>query len=209
MIEAIHRLAVHKRSAAAYHNWRASITCALLAFLTIVSSALANSATAEYEVIEWTDLMPAADLRALEAMPATSVHDESGPTLEEQITRQIEQAVDEEQNRAYLDALKSEKVRPEWNGKAVKVPGFIVPLEFDDNQVVTEFFLVPYFGACIHVPPPPPNQIIHVTSKKGFKLDELYTPFWIYGTLKLARVSNEMATSVYAMQADKVEIYVE
>lgn len=185
------------------------IVLTLFALCLISAPALATSKAPEYQIIEWIDLMPEEDLRALEAMPAISAHDEMGPSLEEQIARQIEQAIDPERNQAYLDALKSDKVRPEWNNKHVKVPGFIVPLEFDDNQIVTEFFLVPYFGACIHVPPPPPNQIIHVTAKKGFRLDELYTPFWISGTLKTQLISNELATSAYTMIADRVEIYTE
>ncbi len=57
------------------------------------------------------------------------------------------------------------KVRNELNGSKVKIPGFVIPLEGDD-KAVTEFLLVPYFGACIHVPPPPPNQIIYVKFKK-------------------------------------------
>ncbi len=54
----------------------------------------------------------------------------------------------------------------ELDGQRVKIPGFVVPLESDEGGKMTEFFLVPYFGACIHVPPPPPNQIVYVTLEK-------------------------------------------
>ena len=54
----------------------------------------------------------------------------------------------------------------EYNGKQVKLPGFVVPLEYSDKGRVKEFLLVPYFGACIHYPPPPPNQISLETSMR-------------------------------------------
>jgi hypothetical protein len=47
------------------------------------------------------------------------------------------------------------------DGKNVRIPGFMVPLE-DNSQAVTEFLLVPSPQACIHVPPPPPNQMVLV-----------------------------------------------
>jgi hypothetical protein len=142
------------------------------------------------------------------AQPAAD-HNEQAPSLEEQISRQIEQSIDKERNQRYLEALNSTNIRPEWNNRQIRIPGFIVPLEFNDEQIVTEFFLVPYFGACIHVPPPPPNQIIHVKSAKGFQLDELYTPFWITGTLKTETIKNDLAQAAYTMTASKIEIYIE
>ena len=56
------------------------------------------------------------------------------------------------------------------DGQSVSLPGFVVPLE-GDSELITEFLLVPYFGACIHVPPPPPNQLVHVTIKGGVPID--------------------------------------
>ena len=56
----------------------------------------------------------------------------------------------------------SERVRLDLNDKDVRIPGFIVPLEYKESEIVTRFLLVPYFGACIHEPPPPPNQTIYV-----------------------------------------------
>ena len=95
------------------------------------------------------------------------------------------------------------------DGQAISIPGFIVPLEFDDELIVTEFFLVPYFGACIHVPPPPPNQIIYVKYAKGLELKTLYDPFWIYGTLKTSTVENDTATASYTIDMASYEDYTE
>ncbi|MBC3766077.1 DUF3299 domain-containing protein [Neptunicella marina] len=94
----------------------------------------------------------------------------------------------------------------EYNGETVKVPGFIVPLEGDQNSL-TEFLLVPYFGACIHVPPPPSNQIVHVKFAKGIKVDSLYEPVWIQGVLSTDGWKGDIATVGYTMQGATVEPY--
>lgn len=70
-------------------------------------------------------------------------------------------------------------VNKDLDGVNVKLPGFIVPLDVGKDGMVPEFFLVPYFGACIHVPPPPPNQIIYVKMAKGIALDSIYEAYWI------------------------------
>ena len=72
---------------------------------------------------------------------------------------------------------------PELDGMSVKIPGYLLPLEFEDEKVM-EFLLVPYVGACIHTPPPPPNQIVHVTSEYGFMSSNLYAPVWVEGVIK-------------------------
>lgn len=95
----------------------------------------------------------------------------------------------------------------ELDGQQVKLPGYIVPLDIDDDNRVNEFLLVPYFGACIHVPPPPPNQIVHVTSELGVRLDALYQPFWIEGPLRAENSSSELAEAGYRMAADKIYPY--
>jgi hypothetical protein len=53
-------------------------------------------------------------------------------------------------------------VNKKLDEQEVRIPGFVVPLE-GDAKTVTAFLLVPYFGACIHVPPPPTNQVIYVS----------------------------------------------
>ncbi len=71
-------------------------------------------------------------------------------------------------------------------GKSVKIPGFAVPLEGDDGfEYVKEFLLVPTFGACIHVPPPPPNQVIHVILDKSVHFEKLLYAVWITGIIKI------------------------
>ena len=93
------------------------------------------------------------------------------------------------------------------DGQNIRLPGYIVPLEVNEEGRTTDFLLVPYFGACIHVPPPPSNQIVHVKSELGVKLDELYQPYWIEGPMQVKASSSELADAGYQMEADKIYVY--
>ena len=99
-------------------------------------------------------------------------------------------------------------VREELDGQRVKLPGFMVPLGGDENKV-TEFLLVPYFGACMHTPPPPSNQIVYVNYPKGVSADMLYDPVWIEGPIKTGELESELAVSAYSMTAENVSLYTE
>lgn len=92
------------------------------------------------------------------------------------------------------------------NNKKVKIPGFVVPIEGDD-KTVKEFLLVPYFGACIHVPPPPANQIVFVTFEKGAPVDDLYDAIWVEGTLSTEGWEGDIAAVGYTLKATKVTPY--
>lgn len=93
------------------------------------------------------------------------------------------------------------------NGQSIRLPGYIVPLEVSEEGRTTDFLLVPYFGACIHVPPPPSNQIVHVRSKVGVKLDELYQPYWVEGAMQVKPSTSDLADAGYQMDAQKIYAY--
>jgi hypothetical protein len=96
------------------------------------------------------------------------------------------------------------------NGEA-RVPGYMVPLE-DNLFEATEFLLVPYPGACIHVPPPPPNQLVHVTMDGGktAELRSLYEPVWVQGIVRIGEVQNVYgAISFFQMTGTRIEPYQE
>jgi hypothetical protein len=93
------------------------------------------------------------------------------------------------------------------DGNTVKIPGFIVPLDVGKDGMVSEFFLVPYFGACIHVPPPPPNQIVYVRMDKGMALDSIYEAYWITGKLKVTNKTTRLGAAAYQLAGTKIEIY--
>jgi hypothetical protein len=93
------------------------------------------------------------------------------------------------------------------DGSVVRVPGFVIPLE-DNDQSVSEFLLVPYPMACIHVPAPPPNLIVHVKMDKGKKVAfNFYAPVWAQGRLKIQTTQNMYSDSSYFMNGMLVEPY--
>jgi hypothetical protein len=93
-------------------------------------------------------------------------------------------------------------------GQKVRIPGFAVPLE-EGKDGVKEFLLVPYFGACIHTPPPPSNQIIYVLPTVAAKGLKSMDAVWISGTISTLRTDSYMGASGYRVEATAVEPYVE
>lgn len=110
-----------------------------------------------------------------------------------------------------LEAAQQVKVgtiRKEIAGKQVRIPGFVIPLEGDADSI-SEFLLVPFYGACIHVPPPPPNQIIHVKFEEGAPTKDLWDIVYITGTLQAETLVTEELNveSGYTMIGASLETY--
>jgi hypothetical protein len=93
---------------------------------------------------------------------------------------------------------------PALNGRKVKIPGFMVPLE-DSQKAVTEFLLVPSPQACIHVPAPPPNQMVYVKMLTGAEV--AFGPIWVYGTLNLVTKKSMYGEASFELIGDSVEPY--
>jgi hypothetical protein len=91
------------------------------------------------------------------------------------------------------------------DGKRVHIGGYVVPLDFDATSV-KEFLLVPFVGACIHVPAPPANQIIYVKTEKGFDVRGTFDAVYVTGTLKVAATFTGLAEAGYSLDAEKVEM---
>jgi uncharacterized protein len=92
-------------------------------------------------------------------------------------------------------------------GQRLRLPGFIAPLEIDKEGRISEFFLVPYFGACIHVPPPPANQIVYVKMTKPLKIESLYDAYWITGKMLIENKTTSLGAAAYRLEAERAEIY--
>ncbi len=164
---------------------------------------------ADYKVLEWDELIPEAELEIMKQISSliTNPHQPLDPNegIRDDMNNAMQQMLDPD----VQGVMNSINVRPELNNQTVSIAGFIVPIETNDKNAITEFFLVPYFGACIHVPPPPPNQIIFVTFEKGLKVDEIWMPFEIRGTLFTELIENDLAVSAYTFNADEVIKYKE
>jgi hypothetical protein len=111
---------------------------------------------------------------------------------------------------AALDKLRevwnNAPANPALNGTRIRIPGFIVPLEHRRDEV-TEFLLVPYFGACIHSPPPPSNQIIHVIPATPLKNAKTMDAVWVNGTLEVGAKSTDMGNAAYRIKPERIEPY--
>ncbi|WIM04560.1 MAG: DUF3299 domain-containing protein [Candidatus Nitricoxidivorans perseverans] len=112
-----------------------------------------------------------------------------------------------------LDRLKTlwdnAPAEPSLSGRKIRIAGFALPLERkgpDGKGGVTEFLLVPYFGACIHTPPPA-NQIIHAKSPKPLAGVTIMVPIWAYGTLAVQRGETTWGVAGYRLTVDKVAPY--
>jgi len=99
------------------------------------------------------------------------------------------------------------KLNEALDGALIRMPGYVVPLEFSDEGV-TDFLLVPYVGACVHVPPPPANQLVLVRSEKPWPDDELWTPVWVTGTMRTQLSDTELGQTGYALTAIEMEEFV-
>ena len=156
-------------------------------------------ARAELPETDWLELMPEADQKALEQMPEI---DHDSPEAQGTFTEKggMKQA------KGLPAVMYSTKTVPAMNGRDIRIGGYPVPLEADARGNSTLFFLVPYPGACIHVPPPPPNQLILVRYPKGLKLADIYTPLWVTGKVQVEKISNDLADAAYALNAQKVRV---
>ena len=107
-------------------------------------------------------------------------------------------------------------VNPLLNGQIVRLPGYLLPLEFSGKKV-SEFLLVPWVGACIHTPPPPPNQIVHVKPEKPVEMSGMFAPVWVTGPMTTGAIKKSLSLVDgsadidvgYSMRASVVEPYKE
>ncbi|MEM7212627.1 MAG: DUF3299 domain-containing protein [Pseudomonadota bacterium] len=149
--------------------------------------------------------------------------DEDGPEMQEvyKVSERVEEAgVDIDALEDHLDELQAElnrrdgMVNRDLEGDIVRLPGYALPLELTEGGV-TEFLLVPYVGACIHSPAPPPNQMVFVKLREEYEVKSLYDPVWITGQLRVEQASrsltfvdgtNDVATG-YALSGVTIEPY--
>ncbi|MFT2089691.1 DUF3299 domain-containing protein [Paraglaciecola sp. 2405UD69-4] len=178
----------------------------LFTMLWFALTSTAIAATQDYQEVEWIELMPQDDLDALLNPPdyLSGIQDGSEQDSVDALSSMTTQ---DSTTQRFQQALTSVRVIDEFDNKSIKIPGFVVPLKSDEQQRVTEFFIVPYFGACLHMPPPPPNQMIHGKVEEGFELAQLTEPFWFEGVLHIETMSNATGTSAYGMTLDNIQAY--
>lgn len=148
---------------------------------------------AEAEEIVWRDLMPVEELEALQALNEGT----ADPGLMNQFSGNSPIA---NQNGTF-------NVVEELDGLIARMPGYILPLEFAEQGEAREFLLLPFHGACVHYPPPPPNQIVYLRSAEPIQFTSLWDPVWVEGLMQVERVDTDLAASAYSMVVRSVEPY--
>ena len=156
--------------------------------------AAADKAKSAYREVGWDDLLPKGwdPMASFKGLDLSKMKD-SDPRADEAM-RNLRRAWD------------AAPANEDMNGAKVRIAGFLVPLEWGDKKL-KEFLLVPYFGACIHVPPPPVNQIIHVVADTPAKGMQAMEAVWVEGTLEVALADTTMGKSSYKMKARSVTKY--
>lgn len=141
-------------------------------------------------MVDWDALLPDRERANFNTEPPPPIHDYLG------------------ERGAAARQAGSAAVNQKLSETKIKIPGFVVPLVVNDNGAVSEFFLVPYFGACIHVPPPPPNQIVYVKlAGGGIQLGAPEDAYWVTGTLHTQTNGTSLAKSSYTLDASRMELY--
>jgi hypothetical protein len=172
----------------------------LSAIAVLVLTPEAWAQTPGYKTIEWNDLMP--DDWVKEMTKEMAAMSKLNGLLDG--SQEATKAMDD--LRKKLD--NAPIVKSQVNQK-VRLPGYAVPLDADRNSK-REFLLVPYFGACIHTPPPPSNQIVLVrptANSKIKKMPESMDVLWVEGELKESRVNTSQGVSGYMLEAISIAPY--
>ena len=156
---------------------------ALLSALGVMAFAPKSVFAKDYIDLEWADLLPEGQVAIPPSIQELIQHD--GPDLSRQ-------------------QPPSKGVRTDWNGEIVRLPGFMVPIDYSGTGV-TAFILVPFVGACVHVPPPPANQLVFVTTEKPYESTGLFEAVNVVGMFGTASLSTQLAEIAYALSADHIE----
>ena len=152
---------------------------------------------AEPKTLYWEDLLPEGELERLDELYASQEvvplfdHFSHSPMMDGGPMKQIG----------------TFNVVEEFDGQLVRIPGFVLPFEFSASGEISEFLLVPYFGACIHVPPPPPNQLVYVTADAPADLSRQWEPIWAVGVLRTKSHMNDLGDAAYTLELQRWESY--
>ena len=160
----------------------------------------AREMVAQAKEIDWDRLIPL-DWQPEALMEAQGFDLDELETIDDDDPRAI--ALMDKLLQLWADA----PVVKELDGQLVRLPGFVVPLELGARRM-SEFLLVPYYGACIHVPPPPANQTVHVVAPEGQGyVGELFDTVWVIGTLRVTHSENELAEAGYRIDMLDIQPY--
>jgi len=137
--------------------------------------------------IDWDDLIPGSD----------------GGTMDQVRTRGV---IQHGQLDTPFEQDTGGEISTKYSGKRVRIAGYLVPLDLE-GRAVRQALLVPYVGACIHIPPPPPNQLILITSELSYESRSLFEPVWVAGEFDAVATNTRFAQSGYSLTAEEITPY--
>jgi len=163
----------------------------------------------------WEDLMPVGE-DAILAELYSEFYEDMESRMRQQMTLSeaakaddapVTDIITEGSAQDTMEQIGTFNVVDSLNGEKIRIPGYVVPLDFSAKSEHEEFLLVPYFGACLHTPPPPPNQIIYVKADPSAKISSINDPVWLEGTMKTGKFTSELGNSAYELTLSKLEPY--
>jgi len=153
----------------------------------------------ELTLLNWDDLIPDDFVQPENPFATMS---------QEKIDKLMDGSEESEAEIARLqDAFNYAPVVDHLDGKRVKIPAYITPLEYNPDQKMNEFLLVPFVGACMHVPPPPANQIVHAKSKNAIEQRDMNEAVWAIGVIRAETIKSNLAESGYQLEVEEVLPY--
>lgn len=207
------------------HISKLLLTAVLTTGLIGCSNSGADSAVEQAQVSEdvshkiteitWEDLMPEGEDELLETLYVEFYQAleqkmlKNSTSLAEAARQQtdVSSTIAEGSADDTMEQIGTFNVVNDLNGKRIRVPGYVVPFDFSADAEHKEFLLVPYFGACLHTPPPPPNQIILVKAETAAKITNIEDPVWLEGTLTTGEFLSDLGNSAYELNLTKLEPY--
>lgn len=148
-----------------------------------------------YSPLKWEMLIPENERNTIARYQVPETN-----TLQD-LTQQILNSIESAGDKAYQSAMISTNTVASLSGSTVSISGFVVPIDFYPNKNLKYIFLVPYFGACTHFPPPPPNQILFIRLEDGFSHFDINQAFTFEGKLKTELFEDLIGTSAYTLEA--------
>lgn len=146
--------------------------------------------------LDWAALLPQTEKQIIAKYQAPLSKAQNLEMVSAQVFRSIQASSDQN----YQQALNSTNTVEQLKNQMVSISGFIVPIDFYADKSVQNLFLVPYFGACLHFPPPPPNQIIFVQLESGFSQLDITQAYTLEGRISLDLFEDPMGTSAYILK---------
>lgn len=151
--------------------------------------------------LDWAMLLPPQEqaiIKHYQVQNAQTVKE-----LSAQILRSIEASTDPK----YHEALISTNTVNVFENQMVSLSGFVVPVDFYANNNIKSLFFVPYFGACLHYPPPPPNQMLFAQLEQGFSQFDITQAYTITGKISTGLFEDPMGTSAYILEVVSIQPY--